>query len=257
MNQFSHLFRHSVSALLLGTLTFQANAAITMSNSGATAPSAGDSGISQTSTGGTLSGSLDYSDNGGALGQSFTLGAGTFNLNSISLNANADFGASAYTVATWNVQISRYDNDASGPFAERTDGPIVPFSTQYTSNTFIQQTYLGIASMGTNPNGGDWVTFSFTGGDVLTLDGDHTYAFQITTSPGSGQWAGFNVASSDVYAGGERFQAYGNSSFNDNWVNQQNSNDRAFVVNLSAVPEPSAALLGGLGVLGMLRRRRA
>jgi hypothetical protein len=258
MNQSSHLSRHSLAAILLGALTSQADAAITMINSGATAPSAGDSGISQTNTGGTPSGGLDYSDNGGALGQSFTLGAGTFNLNSISLNANADFGASAYTAGTtWNVQISRYDNDASGPFAERTDGALVPFDSQFTSNTFMKQAYLGIAAIGTNPVGGDWVTFNFTGGDVLTLDGGHTYAFQVTTSPGSNQWAGFNAASSDVYAGGERFQAYGDSSFNDNWVNGQNSSDRAFVVNLSAVPEPSVVLLGGLGVLGMLGRRRA
>lgn len=247
----------ALSAMIYSALIAQSGAAVTMSNSGASAPSAGDSGISQTNISGTPNGGLDYSDNGGALGQSFTLGTGTFNLNSISLNANADFGTSAYTVGTtWNIQVSSYDNDASGPFAGRTDTPLVGLSTQYTSNTFNKQTYTGIAAIGTNPSGGDWITFSFTAGDVLTLDGEHTYAFQVTSSSIVQQWAGFNIADSDVYAGGERFQAYGNTSFNDNWVNGQNATDRAFVVNLSAVPEPSVALLGGLGALCFLRRRR-
>jgi hypothetical protein len=228
----------TVSALLVSALTFQAQAGVTMSNSGAAPPSAGALGISQTNIGGALNGSMDYSDNGGALGQSFTLGAANVELNALSLNANAGFGASAYTAGTmWNVQITRYDNDASGPFGERTNVPLVPLSGQYTSNTFTKHTFTAIAAIGTNPAGGDWITFTFTGADILVLEGGHTYAFQVTNTGGEGQWAGFNIANSDAYAGGERFHAYGSSLFSDNYVNGQSATDRAFVLNLSAIPD--------------------
>lgn len=240
------------SSLMIGA----GNAAVTMSNVGTTAPSAGD-GFANTDSSGARGG-VDYSD-GGGLGQSFTLPAGfTYEVNSYSLmyfgdNGGGDsFGAGA----TWNAQIVRYDNVASGGFAERLDTNGTPHSASYLANPFISQVYSDFAGPGAEPTTGDWVTVAFTDGDVLTLNGGFTYGIVLSSDVGWSQWM---AAGTDNYAEAEKFRAYGGPNFNDNYVRQSDANERTFVLNLTAtpIPEPSIALFGGLGLFGLLRRRRA
>ena len=107
------------------------------------------------------------------------------------------------------------------------------------------------------------VTFDFSSAN-LTLSNNTTYAFYLSSATSSFAWAG---SSTDSYAGGEAAGAFmsnlgaGQPGF---WLGNGDTagdparnvaGDRVFSV--TAVPEPSATLLGGLGMLALLRRRRA
>lgn len=282
-----HRLSTTAAALLLSAAAFQANATVTLTTSGATAPSAGANGISQTD-GSTV---LPYwlSSDQRSQGQSFTLGGlntDVFNLNSFSLlsgasadgtnhDKNSAAYATAFEVGTWNIQIARFDNVNSGGLGERTDGPT--HSADYLANTTgvsttsaagsTKQVFLGIANIGAG-NGytlGDWVTFSFTGADAVQLLGGYTYAVNFGQVPVGGYAATADFvgsANNDPVPGGIAFNTYGGNAFNDNYVHDLANTgvDRAFVANITAAaaPEPSSvALLGGMSLLGLMRRRRA
>jgi hypothetical protein len=101
-------------------------------------------------------------------------------------------------------------------------------------------------------------TLSFTG---TTLSSTTKYWFVFSEDSVAGDVANFraklNTSGSDPVAGpgqgylvGDTAQAALPTNNTQNW-------GTAFTVDFTAVPEPSAALLGGLGVLTLLRRRRA
>jgi hypothetical protein len=77
-------------------------------------------------------------------------------------------------------------------------------------------------------SGTDWVLPAVNGGE--------SFSFSATDSLGSGSF--FRVTVSAGVAANEQFASAGGA-------------------NLTLVPEPSAALLGAIGALGLLRRRRA
>jgi len=106
------------------------------------------------------------------------------------------------------------------------------------------------------------VTFDFSSAN-LTLSDNTTYAFYLSSATSSFAWAGNSTSS---YAGGEAAGVFmsnlgGGPGFwlgNGDTAGDSTRNvagDRVFSV--TAIPEPSAALLGGLGMLALLRRRRA
>lgn len=125
----------------------------------------------------------------------------------------------------------------------------------YTVQMTIDTTPLG----GGDPGGSaSWFTVGFTGSqhnwngaDVATIDVGHLvrwYSNAVTTIT-------YTVSGADLLAAGVQYVG---------WIT-----DRAGTVNLngsaqvkidnfslSAVPEPGSALLGGLGMLALLRRRR-
>lgn len=257
----NHKLTFAASALLVSGAVLKANAQVTMSNSGATAPSAGSDGISQLDSSGSLVSYIDYSNTQTA--QSFSLGNSPFyNLNSISLKANSDFGGSSPTEAylhTWGIEVASFDNLASGGFGGRTDqdASAPAFSSAYLNNTSMGTgvnnyvNFTGIAGLAVNPTAGDWITFTFD--TPITLSGNASYAFEVSSSTG---WAGFDVSSSDVYAGGYDFTSWGNVGDNNNYVHNTSTVDKAFVLNLTAVPEPSTLALAGLAVTALMLRRR-
>jgi hypothetical protein len=180
-------------------------------------------------------------------------------LNSFALMYDGDNqGGDSFGVgATWTVQIARYDNELSNGYAEREneagDGPEDSGpSSQFGTNPLVSQLYIGIMTIA-EPDVGDWVSMIFTDDDLLTLEGGHTYALQLGSDIGWSRWASGDA---DTIADAERFRPFGGSVGGDNYVDQQSPNDRTIVIELNAVPEPSVALLGGLSLLGLLRRRR-
>jgi MYXO-CTERM domain-containing protein len=97
-------------------------------------------------------------------------------------------------------------------------------------------------------------TFAFaeSGNDILGT-GTSLGSFDVNASTTPGASVSFSqmIDVSAVAADARIFLRISN-------LNTQNPGQSAFVDNLSivSVPEPSAALLGGLGMLALLRRRR-
>lgn len=98
------------------------------------------------------------------------------------------------------------------------------------------------------------LTFNF---NSLNLIPSTTYTFYFSTNNVAGgaatgrvEAAGFPPAGNEsTYAGGN---SIGTASFN-----AISTLDMRFSATFDSVPEPTVAMLGGLGVLGLLRRRRA
>jgi len=59
----------------------------------------------------------------------------------------------------------------------------------------------------------------------------------------------------DDIDGGDNF--LGDNFLGDNFLGEQNFSNYLTITTIAAIPEPSAALLGGLGVFALLRRRRS
>lgn len=273
------LFFAAAFAAVVATASWS-HAGITLSNNGTTAPAEGTGGISQTNSAGTVQW---WTDGERQPGQSFTLASGSnYRLKGYSLRVTGQDSPQRDPWAassTWSLQVARFENGttvdgsqwASGGFANRdlwnsTSGSAgYPVGTQYTdsSNAFRQTTFTGVPSLGTIPAAGDWVTWTFTDAEVLELEGGYTYSIQATpiNSGGSEAYAPFDVADSDVYAGGKRFSTWGGPDFGDDYVRDESLVDRAFVLNLDtvAVPEPSTcAIMAGAAigcVVRVLRRR--
>ena len=111
-------------------------------------------------------------------------------------------------------------------------------------------------STGTLSAGTQFLEFSFTGADAITLaasTGTAGYAVQLnrndTTVPFN--WVKHRSGSSgtDRYVEG---QAY-STNFADSWAG---NSDFTLAFSGTVIPEPTTALLGGLGFLMLLRRRR-
>lgn len=197
----------------------------------------------------------DYTDNAGAPGQSFSTGSQPVYLNSVSFKiniANTFFDFSFNGISQWGLQIARFDNVASGGFGERTDDNGNPYSSQYINSNITRLVY-NVTSPNGNPTSDFWLTFTFTGVDIITLNANSTYAFSVYAPSG---FHNIYRSGSNSYAGGTGFRPYGNSGvFNDNYV-QTSGWDRTFHVGLTAVPEPSSAVLIGVGLSCLIATRR-
>jgi hypothetical protein len=92
---------------------------------------------------------------------------------------------------------------------------------------------------------GDTVKFVISNaagtGSAFSSDGETDVVNMYFNNTLAGTWTNLNFGSGDGYL---TFEG-------------RNSNSRFDNLSISAIPEPSAALLGGLGMLALLRRRRA
>ena len=124
----------------------------------------------------------------------------------------------------------------------------------------------GTAGAGVNPNGHDFISLTSAGAaGVLTYGGSMTLDIGVVFGNGSYSWDLFNFASetggfteislADKYSGtltNAGGGVWGLSSGFNTWQFTESTG----VLGLTVVPEPRAALLGSLGMLMLLRRRR-
>lgn len=177
-----------------------------------------------------------FSDNAGPPGQSFTTG-----------------GAAGYQLTAFSFKGAEASGGNFGGFDGSTTWGIRISSVSGTTLTPVA-TVTGIATASGTIAGNEWFTWTFSGADLVTLSGSTTYAFEAFSSSG---WLGFDASdTTTAYAGGAAFNNGGDARNFTSTLLQDRGYDRTFVANLTVVPEPSAlVLLGGLGALGLRRRR--
>ncbi len=100
-------------------------------------------------------------------------------------------------------------------------------------------------------------------GATVALDENSNYAFLLRSAEGGpvgNEWTlriGRGQSSPDDYADGLLFSDEGTTGLNGAAYKVYSGDDLVFYLHgASAIPEPSTALLGGLGALALLRRRR-
>lgn len=189
-----------------------------------------------TTPGGGTYNSQSYTDNAGPPGQTFTTPGSKpgFKLNSISLKGTGDGGGGA-TAGNWSVRISSVNGSTLTPLATLTE----------------------ISGPGGATGVTDWITFSLSGVDAVSLGANKQYAFEAYSGSG---WYGLGGTLDAGYAGGTAFNsASGARSFADATLGNlaNHGYDRTFHVSLTAVPEPATGLLAlcAAGSLLAIRRR--
>ncbi len=104
--------------------------------------------------------------------------------------------------------------------------------------------------------GAEWLTWTFSGTDVLTLAPATSYAVAVFSSQ---SYYGFDAALNPAtYPGGFAFNSTGAARQFTSTTAQNRGYDRTFHADLVAVPEPATcfAFAGGVVFVGLIRRRR-
>jgi hypothetical protein len=175
-----------------------------------------------------------FSDNAGPPGQTFTSASGgPFTLSAFSLQgANTGAGNIGGNVATgtWGIRVSAVAGTTLTPLT----------------------TVTAIASPATLA-GNEWLTWTFTGPDAVTLLPSTTYAVEVFSSVG---YYGFDAALNPAsYANGVAFNSNGAARSFAGTTLQDRGYDRTFVVDLNPIPEPTTSMFLVTGVTMLLRRR--
>lgn len=195
----------------------------------AAAPTVNNADIASTTSTATAGSSTTTT----AIGQTFTTLAnvGGYQLNAVTVQVNG----TALTARTFNVRVGEVNN-------------VNATLTQYNSSTTESGTLAANTAAANS-----WITLTLD--TPIMLAASTGYGFDLSMVSGSNTtWLGNSVS---VYAGGVRF-ADTTASTNTGLVRDSSGNrELAFHLDIVAVPEPSTALLGGLGLLALLRRRRA
>jgi MYXO-CTERM domain-containing protein len=121
-------------------------------------------------------------------------------------------------------------------------------SVNYLSNGLVVRSKGNIDFDGS----GGGISTMFIGSEQLLLDDGRLNLFNLPTPMSMGQEITL-IANIGSYTGQSQFQNAPDGTNYSGWELDYRSNS---IVLVSTVPEPSAALLGALGMLALLRRRR-
>jgi hypothetical protein len=235
--------------LLAGPL----RAAITYSSS-STAPTITGADIANLAGGFALTGSDEanwiFGLDRPSQGQTFTTGSNPagYDLDAITIQ-RATGGTTSYSFAgvtnlTYGLRID------------------TPSGTSLSAPDLLNDTTASIVARVTTNEGANLVTFP-AALDYVTLSGfsvhlapGTTYSFDVVVPNGINQgWRLDANTNTNSYTGGTAFSSGDNGATNNTLVAQ--SGDRVFHLNLvQTVPEPSVAALLGLGMAGLVLRRR-
>jgi hypothetical protein len=241
-----HSFHRSTSSLAvciagLALTAISANAAITISS---TAPSL--DGGDQGKVGASDSQNFGKSFNSGTsdVGQTFTTSAnvGGYAMDSVSFKiraAQTDVGVT--TPATFLlrlIQITGGDGTTAGTYTT--------VATYDTGHSFTGSFAVD-----------DWFTLSLPATVVLAANTLYGVDIRVLNA-GTGISFGTSMkAGSGGYAAGRFYDpGWGSTPTSSGSLALNSGEDMMFHVNLAAIPEPSASLLGGIATLLLLRRRR-
>lgn len=196
-------------------------------------------------------------DNNASLGQTFTTGSnvGGYSLSAISLR-QVSWGTTYwdYTGGTITLQIFQWDSANAFPGAHNI--------TQLSLETATVGGEIdGITYSQGVPDVPRWLTVSLD--SPVTLAANAMYGFQIMSNGTGGNDQFFiqpDGTNTNTYSNGFAIGTPNISGLPDTGAVWDGGNgqpgDRSFVATMTAVPEPSAALLGGLAFLTLLRRRK-
>jgi hypothetical protein len=191
-------------------------------------------------------------DNTNKLGQTFTTGANVdgYSLSSISVR-QVSWGTTFWDYTGGTITLNVFSIDS-------TSGGVAAVTDLVLETAAVGGEPDGITlSNGTPGANAQWLTFNLT--TALNLAANTQYGFMFAAS-GTGGNDGFFMeldgTNTSTYAGGYALTT-GDINGTTTWDgNNGQPSDRAFVASMTAVPEPTAALLGGLGILALIRRRR-
>jgi hypothetical protein len=245
------LFADNFNTSLMGDGAFNTPSALSADQSGTAATKS-----YTTSLGGGWDGAYQRGNGGTWL---MYAGQGGFGSTNMAGSLNYDIAAAANALSS-ALDIS---------FNMSVSGSINLDTTQWTSftiggvNPFVNDASVGFSSL-FRDNGG---TQQFSNGGQIgssaTFTDGQLIRFTISDSTGSGSAFTSNGANDVVkmYVNGSLTNTFTGLDLNtnDQFISFNARGTIANIDNLSitAVPEPSAALLGGLSVLALLRRRRA
>lgn len=182
------------------------------------------------------------------VGQAFTTGTNTdgYDLNSISVR-QVSWGPTNWDFDGGTVSLRLFE-------VTSTDGSLY-FTNEIGSAQTVAIPSSTAATIGGTPVDPVWLTFNLDTTVSLNASSQYAFAFLSTgLEDGSNNEFLLEVdgTNSDVYAGGTSITVDGTTIL---WRGGSGS-DRAFVVNLTAVPEPGSMALLGMGSLLVAARRR-
>lgn len=247
------LFQDNFNTPLMGDGVFNTTGALTSDQSGTAATK-----TYTTSLGGGWDGAYQRGNGGTWL---MYAGAGGFGSTDMRGSLNYDIADAANTLGlsleiSFNISVS---SAVGGDTSQWTS-----FTVGGGQNPFVNDAGVGFSSLFRDSGG----TQQFSNGGEIGSSASYTdnqlITFVLSDATGGGSAFSGSNGSNDIvkmYVNGSLTNTFTglNLDASDQYISFHAGNTVANIDNLTitAIPEPSAALLGGLGVLALLRHRRA